>query len=269
VTRKQMLLRALRGEELQTIVHALGLTTPEATSAEAMRQRLTTSRAATRKRMLACLDAPTARAACARCGWVASGDHAADRMPVAKPTEHASHDEQARESRFVAIDFETSDQGRDSACAVALVRVHGQRIVRTVHRLIRPPRRSFVFTHIHGLTWRDVCDAPRFAQVWTELTPVIDGAHFLVAHNARFDQGVLRACCADAGLAPPALPFKCTVRWSRRTWSLPRHNLPTVCEHLGIELRHHDALSDAEACARIMVAVQQQWIATKGSKPEP
>ena len=44
---------------------------------------------------------------------------------------------------FVAIDFETADYQRDSACAVALVRVESGKIVAREHRLIRPPRRTF------------------------------------------------------------------------------------------------------------------------------
>ena len=88
---------------------------------------------------------------------------------------------------------------------------------------------------------------------------MLEGAHFLVAHNAGFDRAVLRACCAKAGLPMPPLRFKCTVKWSRRTFDLPRANLPTVSEHLGIELDHHQALSDAEACARIMMEVQRIW----------
>ena len=43
---------------------------------------------------------------------------------------------------FAAIDFGTADYGRDSACAVAVVRVAGGEIVDRAHFLIRPPRRS-------------------------------------------------------------------------------------------------------------------------------
>lgn len=49
---------------------------------------------------------------------------------------------------FVAIDFETADQGADSACAVGLVKVEGGRIVRSESHLIRPPRRTILFTYI-------------------------------------------------------------------------------------------------------------------------
>lgn len=160
---------------------------------------------------------------------------------------------------FVALDFETADYGRDSACALALVRVEGDAVVARATRLIRPPRRGFVFTEIHGITWADVATAPSFAGVWAEMAAVLDGVQFLAAHNASFDRGVLEACCAAAGLTPPALPYACTVRWSRRTFALEKANLPTVCRHLCIPLRHHDPASDAEACARIMIAVRQEW----------
>ena len=158
---------------------------------------------------------------------------------------------------FVALDFETSHAKRDSACAVALVRVEGDRMVARVHRLIRPPRRAFMFTRIHGIRWADVQDEPPFAEVWPELTHLVEGVSFIAAHNAGFDRSVLRACAEGADLAMPAAPFVDTVRVARRTWGLKRANLPACCDFLGIELNHHQALSDAEACARIVIAARR------------
>jgi DNA polymerase-3 subunit epsilon len=155
---------------------------------------------------------------------------------------------------FVALDFETADQGRDSACSIALVRVEGSAIVRREHHLIRPPRRTFQFTSIHGISWSQVADAPSFAELWPQLAACLDGAQFIAAHNASFDAGVLRACCEQAGLRPPAQPFVCTVQMARQAWNLRPTKLPDVCRHLGLPLRHHDALSDAEACANIVLA---------------
>lgn len=162
---------------------------------------------------------------------------------------------------FVAIDFETADRGRDSACAMALVRVEGGALVRSEARRIRPPRRprppatdEFEFTHIHGLRWRDVRDEPPFPEVWAQLEELLDGAAFMVAHNAPFDRGVLEACCRAAGVAAPDLPWRCTLNLSRARWRLSRHRLSDVAAHLGLELDHHDALSDAQACARILLA---------------
>ena len=159
---------------------------------------------------------------------------------------------------FVAIDFETADAGRDSACAVGLVRVEGDRIVRREARLIRPPRSTFSFTWVHGITWARVAGEPAFAEVWRELRAMLDGAEFLAAHNAPFDRSVLAACCAAAGVEPPPLPFTCTVRLARKTWNLRPAKLDHVCRTLGIPLNHHDAGSDAEACARIVLAARRE-----------
>jgi DNA polymerase-3 subunit epsilon len=159
---------------------------------------------------------------------------------------------------FVAIDFETADQGRDSACAVALVRVEQGAIVRREVRLIRPPRRNFLFTWVHGITWDAVANAPTFAEVWAELSQLLNGATLLAAHNSAFDRGVLKACCEQGGLTPPALPFHCSMQLARKHWNVRPTKLPDVCRFLGLPLQHHDAGSDAEACARILLEVARR-----------
>jgi DNA polymerase-3 subunit epsilon len=169
-----------------------------------------------------------------------------------------------RHPNFVAIDFETADYGPDSACAVALVRVAGHRIVERSYQLIRPPRRRFVFTYLHGITWEMVADQPTFGELWPGLTPLLADAGFISAHNASFDRGVLAACCRAAGLKPPRLPFVCTVQLARRTWRLYPTRLPDVCAHLDIPLDHHNAASDAEACARIVLAAGRGSVGRPG-----
>jgi DNA polymerase-3 subunit epsilon len=155
---------------------------------------------------------------------------------------------------FVAIDFETADYGPDSACAVGLVRVEGLKMVRRESLRIKPPRPRVSFTHVHGITWDMVKDAPSFADIWPGLTPLLDGASAIAAHNAPFDRRILSACCGAAGLEVPPLPFLCTVQLARRRWGLRPNDLPSVCRRLGIGLVHHDPGSDAEACARIVIA---------------
>lgn len=157
-------------------------------------------------------------------------------------------------ARFAAIDFETADPARDSACAVGVAVVADGRIVERIHHLIRPPRPRVMFTHIHGLAWDDVRDAPSFGELWPEVEPLLEGCDFLAAHNAGFDSGVLRACAASAGIPLEQRPFLCTVRLARRVWSLYPTKLPDVCRALEIPLVHHRADSDAEACARIVIA---------------
>ncbi len=155
--------------------------------------------------------------------------------------------------KFLALDFETADYGPDSACALGLVRVEEGRVVRKESFLIKPPRASFYFTWVHGITWEDVRNEPTFAERWPLIEEMARGVSFFVAHNASFDRGVLNACCARYGIAVPDIPFQCTVKLSRRLWNIRPTNLPSVCRHFAIPLNHHDALSDTEACAEIMI----------------
>jgi len=157
---------------------------------------------------------------------------------------------------FVAIDFETANHGRDSACSVGLVKVEGGKITEKIVRLIRPPSRAFVFTYIHGLAWGDVAEASDFGGIWPKIEPLFRGAEYLAAHNASFDQGVLSACCRKHKLSPPDLPFRCSMQVARREWGIYPTKLPDVCRHLKIKLNHHEALSDALACAKIMMAAK-------------
>ena len=159
-------------------------------------------------------------------------------------------------SSFVAIDFETASQDGDSACAVAVAAGRDGRLTGSWSSRIRPPAAQFTFTHVHNLTWEDVRAAPAFDGIWPTLCRWLNGADFLAAHNAPFDSRVLAACCRRYGLPPPALPFQCTVQLARRQWNIYPTRLPDVCRRLGIPLRHHVVESDAEACARIVLAAE-------------
>ena len=92
---------------------------------------------------------------------------------------------------FVAIDFETANHERDSACAVGLVTGRDGRIERVRSFLIRPPSTQFVFTDIHGLRWEDVRGAPTFGELWPALRAGVDSTAFIATHNAPFDRSVL------------------------------------------------------------------------------
>jgi DNA polymerase-3 subunit epsilon len=160
-------------------------------------------------------------------------------------------------STFLAIDFETANYYRDSACAVGLTLVRGGRVIKSEQYLIRPPSRWFTFTYIHNLTWEDVCAAPTFDQVWPAFHAKLTEVDFVAAHNASFDRGVLEACCGRYGLESPETPFVCTVQVARAQWGIFPTKLPDVCRHLDIPLDHHNAGSDAEACARIVLEAQR------------
>ena len=159
--------------------------------------------------------------------------------------------------KLVAIDFETADRSADSACAIGIVAIEGGEIAKSGYRVIRPPRRHFIFSYLHGISWADVKAQPTFVEVWNDFRLFWRDANYFLAHNAPFDRNVLTACCSAAGKRPPQVPFICTVRVARSHWNFRPANLPAVCAQLGISLDHHDAASDALACA---------WIALRAMK---
>lgn len=153
--------------------------------------------------------------------------------------------------RYVALDFETSGYAAHSACAVGLCRIEGGVVTDRFYSLIRPPSSRVLFTHVHGLTWPMLKDAPTFTEVWPQLAAFMEGSRAILAHNAGFDRRVLHASCQALGLVQPQLPFLCTLKGARRSLPLASRALDSVCDYFGIPLDHHHAGSDARACAEI------------------
>lgn len=160
--------------------------------------------------------------------------------------------------KILAIDFETADYGADSACALGIALIENGAITLRTEHLIRPPRRRFVFTYIHGLTWQDVKGAQPFSALVPDLSRYIRECDFIAAHNAAFDRKVLLTCFAKAGVRPPDFKMICTVKLAKRELGFRAASLPVVCYRLGIGLNHHDAMSDANACGEILVRAISQ-----------
>lgn len=158
---------------------------------------------------------------------------------------------------FTAIDFETANSSAASACSVGLVKVRDGRVVDEANWFIKPapPHDEFVEwnTKIHGIVAADVAGAADWAGQLPELLDFVGGDH-LVAHNASFDLGVIKAATTAAGLVVPDLRYVCSLQVARRTYHLDSYRLPVAAMAAGFEdFRHHDALADAEACAAIIV----------------
>jgi DNA polymerase III subunit epsilon len=157
---------------------------------------------------------------------------------------------------FTAIDFETANQRRDSACQLAAVVVQGGEIVDRRMWLIRP--RPFYFNarniEVHGIQPEKVIDEPEFGEIWPTIAPYVESA-CLVAHNAPFDIGVLRECLRAHDHRVPEMQFTCTRLIARAAWpGRQGYGLKSVADWLGIHFRHHDALEDSIACAKILLA---------------
>ena len=98
---------------------------------------------------------------------------------------------------------------------------------------------------------------PSFAEAWRSIAPLLEDIGFIAAHNASFERRVLTACAERFGVRVPRARFECTMMLARRTWNLRPTKLSDVAAFLDIPLRHHDPLSDAETCARIVLAANR------------
>ncbi|MGX6961865.1 3'-5' exonuclease [Vagococcus xieshaowenii] len=161
---------------------------------------------------------------------------------------------------FIAMDFETANAQRHSACSIALSFVQDSQIVGKYYSLLQPDT-DFHWRNIqvHGIKPEMVKNAPTFSEIWPELAQYFQSQHLVVAHNAPFDNGVLRGCLDYYGLPEAHFQSLCTVRSSRKLFpDFENHRLNTVCQHLGITLdNHHDALEDSVACANILLTQEK------------
>ena len=158
---------------------------------------------------------------------------------------------------FTAIDFETANGSSASACSVGLVKVRDGQIVDRIGWLIRPPLGHDHFVdwnvRIHGIQAADVADAPLWSEQLSDLV-AFTGDDILVAHNAGFDMGVIKAACTASTQAIPGYSYLCSLQVARKVYTLDSYRLPAVALAAGFEdFPHHDAVADAEACAAIMI----------------
>jgi DNA polymerase-3 subunit epsilon len=145
---------------------------------------------------------------------------------------------------FTAIDFETASGYRNSICQVGLVRVENGIIIKEVNLLVQPPDNYYWsrFTDLHGIAAKDTVNAPTFEQVWQQIAPYIEKQN-VIAHNGfGFDFPVLGKTILHYGLLIPDYNKFCT-------YKIYKSNLANLCLEYNIQLNHHDALSDARACA--------------------
>lgn len=157
---------------------------------------------------------------------------------------------------FTAIDFETANRHRASACAVGLVKVRGGEVVDEVSWLMRPPPGYDHFepyqVGIHGISALRVAGEPRFEDRLGHVLGFV-GDDVVVAHNASFDASVFNAACVASGRRPPDLRYLCTMAAARRCLGLASYRLPFVAEALGVRLDfHHHPGADAGAAAGLV-----------------
>lgn len=162
---------------------------------------------------------------------------------------------------FVAIDVETANNHPESICSIGAVKVKDGVIADSYYELVKPEPEYYFryFTEsIHGIGVKDTENARTFDAVWRDIHNWLEGLP-LIAHNKAFDEKCIRAAFRVYQMDYPDYPFYCTLIAARK--QLPRQlcpsfSLPCLCDFMGIPFdNHHNALADAEACAKIALTL--------------
>lgn len=166
---------------------------------------------------------------------------------------------------FVAIDFETMTSCRTSACALGMVKVIDGEIVQEFYSIINPVRDEHTDKEsnrkIHGIALATAEKANTFAELFDGIRLFISGLP-IVCHNKSADIAILEQLMDFYGLS--GIDTSTAIC----TYSLTGKSLSECCKDYGIkEAHHHNALWDAEACARIYLELIGKPIINQGGSP--
>jgi DNA polymerase-3 subunit epsilon len=145
-----------------------------------------------------------------------------------------------REASFVVVDVETtgtSARRSDRITEIAAVLVRNGTASVVFDSLINPERPipSYI-TSLTQITSEMVANAPRFAEVCSQLLGVLEG-HVFTAHNAAFDWGFVSMEVERATRRQLTGRRLCTVRLARRLMPhLRRRNLDSVAHYFGVDI---------------------------------
>lgn len=165
------------------------------------------------------------------------------------------------EVTFVVVDLETTGgtPGTSAITEIGAVKVRGGEVLGEFQTLVDPggPVPAFIAT-LTGITSSMVAGAPRIEQVLPSFLEFVRGA-VLVAHNAAFDVGFLRAAARQHGYEWPGNQVVDTVALARRAVTrdeVPNHRLGTLAAHFRATVTpNHRALADARATVDVLHAL--------------
>ncbi|MCP4657301.1 MAG: type I-E CRISPR-associated endoribonuclease Cas2 [bacterium] len=200
--------------------------------------------------------------------WEHNGVFLTKRGGERKSTDQALPDDPVEWARsisarpdWVVLDTETTGKGRDDdVVEIAVVGSKGDVVLET---LVRPDRKiSPGAARVHGLTDKELRDAPAFPEVCDKVRQVVANK-LVVAYNAPFDRRILRGDCGRHGGPEITAWWYCALERYQQ-WRDLRPTLHQACEREGIEV---STTHRAGADARLVWELVQRMAANK-SDPE-
>ncbi|WP_269471453.1 DEDD exonuclease domain-containing protein [Actinomyces slackii] len=165
---------------------------------------------------------------------------------------------------FVVVDLETTGgvPGARALTEIGALTVRGGQVQADFSTLVNPGTAiPAQITMLTGITNAMVATAPspRYClEAFLSWARLEDPDTVLVAHNARFDVGHLRAAAKELDLTWPEPRVLDTLALARKAWprtQVPNHRLSTLAAFVGSSTRpEHRALGDARATVDVLHA---------------
>lgn len=158
---------------------------------------------------------------------------------------------------FISIDFETANPNYNSACQIGIVEISNGKIKETFKSYIKPSNMDFspYNIKIHKITPDLVENAPTFNELWPKISKYFNSEKNIIAHNAKFDMAVLKACLNEYEIKIPIFNYMCSMEIAKVLNVECNYNLKDLSTYFNYEFNHHDALDDAKACAHIIISL--------------
>ena len=155
---------------------------------------------------------------------------------------------------YLALDVETANADYSSICQIGIVHFKDGQILDKWSTLVNPEAYFDPFnTSIHGITEKDIKDAPTFDVIHEFIAKKITDK--ITVHHMPFDKVAITRACLEYNIEILQPKWLDSAKIARRTWeqfAYRGYGLANIANFLGVEFSHHDALEDAMAAAMIV-----------------
>jgi len=157
---------------------------------------------------------------------------------------------------FVAIDVETANASMASICQIGLARYSDGEVVEEWKTYIDPEDYFDAMNiSVHGIDEEMVIGAPTLPEIFNELHGHLNN-HVAVCHT-HFDRVAINQAIEKYELKNLNCTWLDSARVARRAWeecAYRGYGIANICQRLGYEFQHHDALEDAKAAGYVLLA---------------
>lgn len=170
--------------------------------------------------------------------------------------------------RYIVFDLETTglSAATERIIEIGAVKVENGEILESFDLFVDPEKAiTPEITRLTSITNEMVAGAPKEADALEQFFRFCDGCDILVAHNADFDMGFLRAAIRRCGREEDPVQIDTLVMARAMYPELKKHKLDTIAERLGVTQKHHHrADDDARVLAEIFLKMVQRLVEDAG-----